>query len=43
MKIAYSFMIGDLFNYGHLKSLEKALNVSDFYICGIQVIVIVRV
>lgn len=35
MRIAYSFMIGDLFNYGHLKSLEKARKVSDVHICGV--------
>jgi len=28
-------MIGDLFNYGHLKSLEKARKVSDWHICGV--------
>jgi glutamine kinase len=35
MKIAYSHMIGDLFNYGHLKALEKARKVSDMHICGV--------
>ena len=35
MNIAYSFMIGDLFNYGHLKSLEKARKASDLHICGV--------
>jgi phosphohistidine swiveling domain-containing protein len=28
-------MIGDLFNYGHLKSLEKARKVSDLHVCGV--------
>lgn len=28
-------MIGDLFNYGHLQSLEKGREVSDFHICGV--------
>lgn len=28
-------MIGDLFNYGHLKSLEKAREVSDHHVCGV--------
>lgn len=28
-------MIGDLFNYGHLKALEKARQVSDLHICGV--------
>lgn len=35
MRIAYSFMIGDLFNYGHLKALEKARQVADRHICGV--------
>ena len=35
MKIAYSHMIGDLFNYGHLKSLEKARKAADMHICGV--------
>ncbi len=35
MRIAYSCMIGDLFNYGHLKALEKAREVSEFHVCGV--------
>jgi len=35
MKIAYSHMIGDLFNYGHLKALEKARKSADLHICGV--------
>lgn len=35
MIIAYSHMIGDLFNYGHLKALEKARKLSDLHICGV--------
>lgn len=34
-KIAYSHMIGDLFNFGHLKSLEKARTASDLHVCGV--------
>lgn len=34
-KIAYSFMIGDLFNYGHLKVLELAKKNTDYHICGV--------
>lgn len=34
-KIAYSFLIGDLFHYGHLKMLETARNNSDYHICGV--------
>lgn len=34
-KVAYSFLIGDLFHYGHLKMLEVARNNSDYHICGV--------
>ncbi|KKN62294.1 hypothetical protein LCGC14_0513540 [marine sediment metagenome] len=34
-KIAYSFIIGDLFHYGHLRLLEKAKISSDYHICGV--------
>ncbi|OQY98973.1 MAG: hypothetical protein B6D35_10625 [Candidatus Brocadia sp. UTAMX2] len=34
-RIAYSFLIGDLFHYGHLKMLEVARNNSDYHICGV--------
>lgn len=34
-KIAYSFLIGDLFHYGHLKMLETARQKSDYHICGV--------
>ncbi len=34
-KIAYSFLIGDLYHYGHLKVLEVARAHSDYHICGV--------
>ena len=34
-KISYSFVIADLFHYGHLRVLEKAKNMSDYHICGV--------
>jgi glutamine kinase len=34
-KIAYSFLINDLFHYGHLKMLEAARANSDYHICGV--------
>jgi hypothetical protein len=34
-KIAYSFLINDLFHYGHLKMLEVARANSDYHICGV--------
>lgn len=34
-KIAYSFLIGDLFHLGHLKMLEVARANSDYHICGV--------
>ncbi len=34
-KIAYSYLIGDLLHFGHLKLLEKAHKMSDFHICGV--------
>lgn len=34
-KIAYSFLINDLFHYGHLKMLEIARANSDYHICGV--------
>ena len=34
-KISYSFVIADLFHYGHLRVLEKAKKMSDHHICGV--------
>ena len=34
-RIAYSFLIGDLFHYGHLNMLEVAREKSDHHICGV--------
>ena len=34
-KISYTFVIADLFHYGHLRVLEKAKNMSDHHICGV--------
>lgn len=33
--IVYSFVIGDLFHYGHLRILEKANELGDYHICGV--------
>ena len=33
--IVYSFVVGDLFHYGHLRVLEKANELGDYHICGI--------
>ncbi|MCS5712323.1 PEP/pyruvate-binding domain-containing protein [Candidatus Berkiella aquae] len=35
MKIAYTFVISDLFHYGHLQLLEAAAKMSDKLICGV--------
>lgn len=34
-KIAYSFLIADMFHFGHLKMLEVARDNSDYHICGV--------
>ena len=34
-KISYSFVIADLFHYGHLRVLERAKRMSDYHICGV--------
>lgn len=34
-KISYTFVIADLFHYGHLRVLEKAKNISDYHICAV--------
>jgi len=34
-KIVYSFVVADLFHYGHLRLLHKANELGDFHICGI--------
>lgn len=34
-KIAYSGVVGDLFHYGHLHSIEFAKSISDYNICGV--------
>lgn len=33
--IVYSFVVGDLFHYGHLRILEKANELGDYHICGV--------
>ena len=33
--IVYSFVVGDLFHYGHLRLLEKANSLGDYHICGV--------
>ncbi len=33
--IVYSFVVADLFHYGHLKLLEKANELGDYHICGV--------
>jgi len=33
--IVYSFVVGDLFHYGHLRLLEKANELGDYHICGV--------
>ena len=34
-KVAYSFVIADLFHYGHLKLLKTAKENADYHICGL--------
>jgi glycerol-3-phosphate cytidylyltransferase-like family protein len=34
-RIVYSFLIGDLFTYGHLRMLEKAKAQGDWHVCGV--------
>ena len=33
--IVYSFVVADLFNYGHLHFLEKVNELGDYHICGV--------
>src|SRR3989344_907050 len=33
--IVYSFVVGDLFHYGHLNLLQTANKLGDFHICGV--------
>jgi len=33
--IVYSFIVGDLFHYGHLNLLHTANTLGDFHICGV--------
>ncbi len=33
--IVYSFVVADLFHYGHLQVLEKANELGNYHICGI--------
>ncbi len=35
MKIAYIFVIADLFHYGHLQLIQAAKNMCDRLICGV--------
>ena len=35
INIAYSFVIADLFHYGHLRLLQTAKNNYDYHICGV--------
>lgn len=34
-RIAYSFLIGDLLHFGHIKMLESAKEKADYHICGV--------
>jgi len=34
-KIVYAIVVGDLFHYGHLQSLEKSRSFGDYLICGV--------
>lgn len=34
-KIVYSFVVGDLFHFGHLKILKRANELGDLHICGV--------
>ena len=34
--IVYSSVTGDLFHYGHLRLLQKANELGDFHICGVD-------
>ncbi|MBF0103998.1 MAG: adenylyltransferase/cytidyltransferase family protein [Deltaproteobacteria bacterium] len=34
-RVVYSFIVGDLFHYGHLRILEKASQIGDLHICGV--------
>lgn len=33
--IVFSFVVGDLFHYGHLRLLRKAAALGDYHICGV--------
>lgn len=35
-KVVYSTLVGDLLHYGHLQLLEKARQLGDYNICGVQ-------
>ena len=33
--VVYTFVVADLFHYGHLQILEKANKLGDYHICGV--------
>ena len=33
--LAYTFLIGDLLHYGHLRLLQRAREVADYHVCGV--------
>lgn len=34
-RVVYSFVVGDLFHYGHLQLLQTAKNLGDLHVCGV--------
>jgi glutamine kinase len=35
VKVVYTFVVGDLFHYGHLQLLQTAKSLGDYHICGV--------